>query len=144
MDINEEKKNNNKTFARSHEASNINGIVYPNLLSTVLIFSYPLGRPMKLIYYVAPYDLLNKRRKAAHDMTIKEITDNELGHSVTVAIESSTPHKLQTIPLNHHIKTQDGKRYDTLTFWVNEYTTHDYISNFNNLIAPTFNLVMII
>ena len=99
---------------------------------------------MKLIYYVAPYDLLNKRRKAAHDMTIEEITDNELGHSVTVAIESSTPHKLQTIPLNHHIKTQDGKRYDTLTFWVNEYTTHDYISNFSNLIAPTFNLVMII
>ena len=77
-------------------------------------------------------------------MTIEEITDNELGHSVTVAIESSKPHKLQTIPLNHHIKTQDGKRYDTLTFWVNEYTTHDYISNFNNLIAPTFNLVMII
>ena len=65
---------------------------------------------MKLIYYVAPYDLLNKRRKAAHDMTIEEITDNELGHSATVAIESSTPRKLQTIPLNH-IKTQDGKRY---------------------------------
>ena len=64
---------------------------------------------MKLTYYVAPYDLLNKRRKVTHDMTIEEITENELGHSVSVAIESSTPHKLQTIPLNH-IKTQDGKR----------------------------------
>ena len=70
---------------------------------------------MKLIYYVAPYDLLNKRRKAVHDMTIEEITQNELGHSVTVAIESSVPHKLQTIPLMN-IKTQDGKRFEIKNF----------------------------
>ncbi len=65
---------------------------------------------MKLTYYVAPYDLLNKQRKAVHEMTIEEITENELGHSVTVGIDSS-PHKhhLQTIPLMN-VKTQDGRR----------------------------------
>ncbi len=78
---------------------------------------------MKLIYYVAPYDLLNKKHKTVHDMTIEQITENELGHSLTVAIESSTPHKLQTIPLIN-IKTTDGKRFGKRFLLEHNFFTH--------------------
>lgn len=39
------------------------------------------------------------------------IVENQVGCSVTVGIESSAQHKLQTMPLMSISHTQDGKRY---------------------------------
>ncbi|OWF39396.1 Mediator of RNA polymerase II transcription subunit 1 [Mizuhopecten yessoensis] len=66
------------------------------------------GCPMKLIYFVSPYDLLDKKTKSPHPMTVEAITEYELGQSVTVCIEPCSPNKLQTIPLMSVVK-QDGK-----------------------------------
>ena len=37
-----------------------------------------------------------------------DITKHQLGYSVTVGIENSTPHKLQCVPLMTVNHTQDG------------------------------------
>ncbi|XP_041366211.1 mediator of RNA polymerase II transcription subunit 1-like isoform X2 [Gigantopelta aegis] len=66
------------------------------------------GLPMKLIYFVSPYDLLDKSTKTAHPMTVEAITDNSLGQSVTVCLESGSSNKLQTMPLMTVIN-KDGK-----------------------------------
>ncbi|XP_064647589.1 mediator of RNA polymerase II transcription subunit 1-like isoform X2 [Lineus longissimus] len=67
------------------------------------------GLPMKLIYFVAPYNLLNPKTKTSYPMTVEAILDNKLGHSVTVGIESSFGHRLQTMRLMTISKTADGK-----------------------------------
>ncbi|XP_074658998.1 uncharacterized protein LOC141911833 isoform X2 [Tubulanus polymorphus] len=67
------------------------------------------GLPMKLIYFVAPYDLLNPVTKSAYSLTVEAITDNNLGHSATVELESATPNRLQTKPLMTVSKGHDGK-----------------------------------
>ncbi|BFZ02063.1 hypothetical protein BsWGS_05103 [Bradybaena similaris] len=71
------------------------------------------GKPMKLIYFVSPYDLLDKKSLTAHPLTVEAITENFLGQSVTVCIESvpdlAPANKLQTMPLMNVSKTQDGK-----------------------------------
>jgi hypothetical protein len=65
---------------------------------------------MKLIYFVAPYNLLNPKTKTSYPMTVEAILDNKLGHSVTVGIESSFGHRLQTMRLMTISKTPDGKK----------------------------------
>ncbi|XP_064614002.1 mediator of RNA polymerase II transcription subunit 1-like [Liolophura sinensis] len=67
------------------------------------------GLPMKLIYFVSPYDLLNKTTKAAHPMTVEAIMEHELGHSVTVCLDSFSNTKLQTMPLMTVNTLQEGK-----------------------------------
>ncbi|XP_005088993.1 mediator of RNA polymerase II transcription subunit 1 [Aplysia californica] len=71
------------------------------------------GKPMKLIYFVSPYDLLDKKSLTAHPLTVEAITENFLGQSVTVCIEpvpeSAPLNKLQTMPLMNVSITQDGK-----------------------------------
>ncbi|KAH9499303.1 hypothetical protein Btru_003650 [Bulinus truncatus] len=71
------------------------------------------GKPMKLTYFVSPYDLLDRKSLTAHPLTVEAINDNLLGQSVTVTIEpipdSATPNKLQTMPLMNVSKTQEGK-----------------------------------
>ncbi|KAK3108146.1 hypothetical protein FSP39_002003 [Pinctada imbricata] len=67
------------------------------------------GCPMKLIYFVSPYDLLNKNTKFPHPMTVEAITDHGLGQSVTVSIEEYPMIKqLQSMPLMSVI-SKDGK-----------------------------------
>ncbi|XP_067649152.1 mediator of RNA polymerase II transcription subunit 1-like [Haliotis asinina] len=66
------------------------------------------GLPMKLIYFVSPYDLLDKKSKSAHAMTVEAITEHGLGQSVTVCLEAATPNKLQTMPLMT-VVNRDGK-----------------------------------
>ncbi|XP_061186032.1 mediator of RNA polymerase II transcription subunit 1-like [Saccostrea echinata] len=66
------------------------------------------GCPMKLVYYVSPYDLLNKKSRSPYPMTVEAITENGLGQSVTVCIEQHPHRRLQTIPLMSVIQ-QDGK-----------------------------------
>lgn len=67
------------------------------------------GRPMKLIYFVSPYDLLDRKTKFKHPLTVEAITEHQLGHSVTISIEHSSLNRLQTMPLMSVIKSQEGK-----------------------------------
>ncbi|KAL8622395.1 hypothetical protein ACOMHN_041723 [Nucella lapillus] len=57
------------------------------------------GKPMKLIYFVSPYDLLDKKTMSAHPMTVEAITEHGLGRSVTVCLEPGPSNKLQVMPL---------------------------------------------
>lgn len=57
------------------------------------------GHPMKLTYFVSPYDLINVDKFEVDPITIETITTKSLGYSVTVCMEGSAAHKLQTTTL---------------------------------------------
>ncbi|KAK7110823.1 mediator of RNA polymerase II transcription subunit 1-like isoform X2 [Littorina saxatilis] len=73
------------------------------------------GKPMKLIYFVSPYDLLDTTTNSAHPMTVEAITEHGLGRSVTVCLEPGPPIKLQTMPLVSFNKTSDGNCLPSFT-----------------------------
>lgn len=75
------------------------------------------GKPMKLIYFVSPYDLLDKKTLSAHPMTVEAITEHGLGRSVTVCLEPGPPSKLQTMPLLMVSKTADSKSLPSFSAW---------------------------
>lgn len=69
-----------------------------------------IGLPMKLTYFVGPFDLLNSKSHSATPLTIEAIVDSDIGFSVTVGIESSsTVRRLQVMPLMTTIKNLEGK-----------------------------------
>lgn len=67
------------------------------------------GRPMKLTYFISPYDLLDEKRKVSLPLSIDIITEKNLGYSSTVCVENSSGHKLQTTSLISITKSSDGK-----------------------------------
>jgi len=50
---------------------------------------------MKLTYFLSPYDVL----AAKQDISIDFINQNQVGSFVTICLEGSTAHKLQTVPI---------------------------------------------
>ncbi|XP_075237789.1 mediator complex subunit 1 [Lycorma delicatula] len=54
------------------------------------------GHPMKLTYFVSPYDLLDPVNKESKPLVVSNL---DVGNSVTVCIEGSQSHKLQTSTL---------------------------------------------
>lgn len=91
--------------------SSISGVAnYIHKSSLGILLPRRGGHPMKLIYYVSPYDLLCKETNSSYPMTVEAITEHGLGHSVTVSLEPC-PHinKLQTMPLMSVRTSQDGK-----------------------------------
>lgn len=50
---------------------------------------------MKLTYFVSPYDVLG----AKQPVTVDYLNQNQLGSSVTICLEGSAAHKLQTVPI---------------------------------------------
>ncbi|XP_035216404.1 mediator of RNA polymerase II transcription subunit 1-like, partial [Stegodyphus dumicola] len=67
------------------------------------------GYSLKLTYFISPYDLLDPETKSSIPLTVDAVIEKGLGHSVTVCIESSTAHKLQTTSLISISKTPEGK-----------------------------------
>nr|XP_022912854.1 mediator of RNA polymerase II transcription subunit 1-like isoform X1 [Onthophagus taurus] len=67
------------------------------------------GHPMKLTYFVSPYDLINLDKFDVDPMTIETVTLKKLGYSVTVCMEGSAAHKLQTTTLITVNKNHNGK-----------------------------------
>ncbi|XP_022238572.1 mediator of RNA polymerase II transcription subunit 1-like isoform X1 [Limulus polyphemus] len=67
------------------------------------------GHPMKLTYFISPYDLLDSETETSIPFTVDAITERKLGHSVTVCIESSTAHRLQINSLSSLSKKSEGK-----------------------------------
>ncbi|XP_039963319.1 mediator of RNA polymerase II transcription subunit 1 isoform X1 [Bactrocera tryoni] len=57
------------------------------------------GHPMKLIYFVSPYDLLSLDTKSMQPLTTDLITSKDVGFSVTVNLEASSANKLQILPI---------------------------------------------
>ncbi|XP_054735954.1 mediator of RNA polymerase II transcription subunit 1 isoform X2 [Anastrepha obliqua] len=57
------------------------------------------GHPMKLIYFVPPYDLLSLESKSLQPLTTDLITSKDIGFSVTVNLEASSANKLQILPI---------------------------------------------
>lgn len=57
------------------------------------------GHPMKLTYYVAPFDLIDLESKSITPLTIDLISTKNIGMSVTVNLEASEAKKLQTQPI---------------------------------------------
>ncbi|KAK3603593.1 hypothetical protein CHS0354_017310 [Potamilus streckersoni] len=91
--------------------SSINGVAnYIHKSPLGILLQRKGGHPMKLIYFVSPYDLLNKKARSSYPMTVEAITENGLGHCVTVSLEPAASNRLQTMPLMS-IKSvgQDGK-----------------------------------
>lgn len=67
------------------------------------------GHPMKLTYFVSPYDLLNVEKKDLDPINIDTIINKNLGYSVTVCMEGSAAHKLQTTNLITVNRSINGK-----------------------------------
>lgn len=67
------------------------------------------GHAMKLTYFVSPYDLINKDRGDIDPIAIDGIISKNLGYNVTVYMEGSTAHKLQTSTLITVNRNHNGK-----------------------------------
>ncbi|XP_030751629.1 mediator of RNA polymerase II transcription subunit 1 isoform X2 [Sitophilus oryzae] len=73
------------------------------------------GHPMKLTYFVSPYDLLNIEKSELDAISIDSIISKNLGYSVTVCMEGSTAHKLPTTTLITVNRSLNGKSTPTYT-----------------------------
>ncbi|KAF5290493.1 hypothetical protein FQA39_LY03597 [Lamprigera yunnana] len=67
------------------------------------------GHPMKLTYFVSPYDLLDIDKAELKAITVEAVTSKNLGYSVTVCMEGSAAHKLQTTTLITVNRNFNGK-----------------------------------
>ncbi|XP_067138483.1 mediator of RNA polymerase II transcription subunit 1-like [Centruroides vittatus] len=119
--LNADKKQKTKAYLALH-ALEIDLSTLAQLQSTIndptnLVHKSPVGilqlrqggNPMKLTYFISPYDLLDVETKSSIPLTVDAVLERHLGHSVTVCIESSTAHKLQTMSLLSVSKTPEGK-----------------------------------
>lgn len=119
--LNADKKQKTKAYLALH-ALEIDLSTLAQLQSTIndptnLVHKSPVGilqlrqggNPMKLTYFISPYDLLDVENKSSIPLTVDAVLERHLGHSVTVCIESSTAHKLQTMSLLSVSKTPEGK-----------------------------------
>ncbi|GIY77928.1 hypothetical protein CDAR_572831 [Caerostris darwini] len=84
------------------------------------------GYSLKLTYFISPYDLLDPETKSSIPLTAETVIERGLGQSVTVCIESSTAHKLQTTSLITITKTTDGRSQPQFAA----------LSNLNSTILP--------
>uniref|UniRef100_A0A1Y1L2C4 Mediator of RNA polymerase II transcription subunit 1 n=1 Tax=Photinus pyralis TaxID=7054 RepID=A0A1Y1L2C4_PHOPY len=67
------------------------------------------GHPMKLTYFVSPYDLLDTETAELKPITVESVISKNLGYSVTVCMEGSAAHKLQTTTLITVNRNFNGK-----------------------------------
>ncbi|KAK8396469.1 hypothetical protein O3P69_005487 [Scylla paramamosain] len=68
------------------------------------------GHAMRLVYFVSPYELLDVAAGRAITLTTDTPHSRELSHYVTVNIEASNSHKLQTTTLMLITKQANGKK----------------------------------
>lgn len=74
------------------------------------------GHPMRLTYFISPYDLINIEKNDMDTISIENIISKRLGYSVTVCMEGSAAHKLQTTTLITVNRNVNGKRLVRITF----------------------------
>ncbi|KAL3273025.1 hypothetical protein HHI36_014481 [Cryptolaemus montrouzieri] len=73
------------------------------------------GHPMRLTYFVSPYDLIDVNKAELEPINIDLITSKNLGYSVTVCMEGSAAHKLQTTTLITVSRSMNGKSSPTFS-----------------------------
>ncbi|XP_075163939.1 mediator complex subunit 1 isoform X2 [Haematobia irritans] len=56
------------------------------------------GHPMRLVYFVSPYDLISLETKSLQPITLDTFSNKKIGFSVTVNLEASSANKLQIMP----------------------------------------------
>lgn len=56
------------------------------------------GHPMRLVYFVSPYDLISVESKTLQPITLDTFNNKSIGFSVTVNLEASSANKLQILP----------------------------------------------
>ena len=75
------------------------------------------GHPMKLTYFVSPYDLINQENRICDQLSPDVVSLRKIGRSVTICMEGSTAHKLPTtsiITLNRSSTGKNSPSYATL------------------------------
>ncbi|KRT79679.1 hypothetical protein AMK59_7181, partial [Oryctes borbonicus] len=80
------------------------------------------GHPMKLTYFVSPYDLINTEKCELEPITIEAVISKSLGYSVTVCMEGSAGQKLQTSTLITVNKNHNGKSTPSYASLTNQNT----------------------
>ena len=65
---------------------------------------------MRLVYFISPYELLDVSAGRAMSLTQDIAASRDLSNYVTVNIEASTSHKLQTTSLMTITRGLDGKK----------------------------------
>lgn len=74
------------------------------------------GHPMRLTYYVSPYELMDLKQKSLKQIDCELLIRQEklIGLSVTVHLEASSAHKLQIVPMLQ--LPSDPKRFTSPTY----------------------------
>ncbi|XP_012531022.2 mediator of RNA polymerase II transcription subunit 1 [Monomorium pharaonis] len=67
------------------------------------------GHPMKLTYFVSPYDLIDEENRTYDTLNPDTVIKRKIGHSVTVCMEGSTGHKLPTSSIITVNRSPTGK-----------------------------------
>ncbi|KAL7647805.1 UNVERIFIED_CONTAM: hypothetical protein RMT77_001414 [Armadillidium vulgare] len=88
-----------------------------------LIFKSPVGllinrkggHPVKIIYFNSPYELLDVAAQKSVSLTYETASSMDLAHYVTINIEASTSHKLQTVSVVNIIKGNDGLKLPSIS-----------------------------
>ncbi|XP_074601440.1 mediator complex subunit 1 isoform X2 [Brevipalpus obovatus] len=95
------------TLAQLHSINDPNNLVHKSPVG--ILEARKGGHPMKLTYFISPYDLLDLKTKSSVPLTIDVVIKKKLGYSAAVCIENSSSHKLQTVSLISVTKTAEGK-----------------------------------
>ncbi|CAG2103314.1 unnamed protein product, partial [Medioppia subpectinata] len=120
--INADKKNKTKAYLalhaleidlsslaelQNHQINDINNLVHKSPVG--ILEPRKGGHPMRLTYFVPPYDLIDVASKSCLPLNVEVILEKKLGTSATVCIESSSSHRLQHESLINTLKTPEGK-----------------------------------
>jgi len=68
------------------------------------------GHPVKLVYFISPYEFLDAASRSTLPTDKKTILSSKLGTSATISIQSSTSHKLQMSTTVNIVRSPDGKK----------------------------------
>lgn len=80
------------------------------LTYTTPLFPFVTGHAMRLVYFVSPYELLDVQAGRSITLTTETPSSRDLSHYVTVNIDASNSHKLQTTTLMIITKQPNGKK----------------------------------
>ena len=120
--INADKKNKTKAYLalhalevdlsslaelQNHQINDINNLVHKSPVG--ILEPRKGGHPMRLTYFVPPYDLIDLTTKSSLPLNVDIILEKGLGFSATICIESSSSHRLQHESLINTLKTPEGK-----------------------------------
>ena len=69
------------------------------------------GHPIKLTFYITPYEFLDVSTKGTFQTDVQTILERKLGVVATVSVQAYSSHKLQMNTTVSIMRTPDGKRY---------------------------------